>query len=92
MAAADLGSLLAAVHAQPAVVLTPVMAFGMPATGTERLVGASDKVQPAWFTVKVRPAIVSVPIRALVLSKFGATVKVAWPFPLPLGFDVSVIH
>ena len=61
------GSLLAAVQAQPAGALTPAMAFGMPATGTERLVGASDKVQPAWVTVKVRPAIVSVPIRALVL-------------------------
>ena len=86
------GSSLAAVQAQPAVALTPVEAFGMPATGTERLPGASDKVQPAWFTVKVRPAIVSVPIRVLVLSKFEATVKATWPLPLPLGFDVIAIH
>src|SRR6185295_8376430 len=68
-------SLLAAVQAQPAVALTPVTAFEIPATGTERLVGASDRVQPAWVTVKIRPAIDSVPIRALVLSKFGATEK-----------------
>ena len=85
-------SLLAAVQVQPAGALTPAIAFGMPATGTERLVGDSDKVQPAWVTVKVRPAIVSVPIRALVLLTFAATVKATWPLPVPLGPDVMAIH
>jgi hypothetical protein len=33
----------------------------------------SEYVQPAWFTVKVRPAMVNVPVRALVLSAFEAT-------------------
>jgi hypothetical protein len=86
------GSLLAAVQVQPAGALTPAPALGMPATATERLVGASDKVQPAWVTVKVRPAIVSVPLRALALLMFAVTVKATWPLPVPLGFDVMAIH
>ena len=69
------GSLLAVVQGQPAGALTPVTAFGTPATTTVRLLGASEKVQPAWVTVRVRPAIVSVPIRALVLATFATTEK-----------------
>jgi hypothetical protein len=37
--------------------------------------GVSEYVQPAWVTVKVRPAMVIVPVRALVLSTFEATEK-----------------
>ena len=69
------GSLLAAVQAQPAGELTPVTALAMPPTGTERLVGASEYVQAAWVTVKVRPAMVSVPVRVAALATFEATLK-----------------
>ena len=61
------GSLLAAVQGQPAGALTAVAALGMPVTATERLVGRTAYVQPAWLTVKVRPAMVSVPVRARAL-------------------------
>jgi hypothetical protein len=63
-----------------------------PPAGTERLVGPSEYVQPAWVTVKVRPAMVIVPVRAVALAKFEATEKATWALPLPLGLDVRVIH
>jgi hypothetical protein len=38
-------------------------------------VAPSEYVQAAWVTVKVRPAMVSVPVRALVLATFEVTEK-----------------
>ncbi len=42
-------------------------------------------------TVNVRPAIVSVPVR-VELPVLGATLKLTFPFPLPLAPEVTVIH
>lgn len=44
----------------------------------------------AWLTVKVRPAMVSVPVRAAPL--FAATVKPTDPFPEPLAPEVMLSH
>lgn len=51
----------------------------------------SENAQPCpWFTVKVRPAIVSVPERP---GPFvDATVKATVPFPVPLPPEVIEIH
>jgi hypothetical protein len=50
-----------------------------------------EKVQGAFcVTVKVRPAIVNVPVRAFPL--FAATVNWTVPLPLPLAPDVTVIQ
>jgi hypothetical protein len=68
-------TLLTIVQAHPAGAPTPMDALWMPLAGTDRPVPPSEYVQPAWFTVKVRPAMVSVPVRALVLSTFDATEK-----------------
>ena len=44
----------------------------------------------SWLTVKVTPAIVIVPCR--VEPAFAATLKLTFPFPLPLEPDVIRIH
>ena len=49
-----------------------------------------DGAGAAWFTVKVCPAIVSVPLRALPV--LAATLKPTVPFPLPLVPEVIVSH
>ena len=85
-------SLRAAVQPQPAGALTRATAFPTPPTGTERLVGPSEYVQPAWVTVKVRPAMVSVPVRVAALATFEATLKATCALPLPLVLDVMAIH
>ena len=61
-------ALLAAVHEQPAVVLTATLALP-PLAGNAWLVGEIEYVQvaAAWVTVKVCPAMVSVPVRELVV-------------------------
>ena len=55
---------LAAVHAQPAGVVTRTLA-APPPLGNGALVGAIAKVHaaPLWVTVNVLPAIVIVPVR-----------------------------
>jgi hypothetical protein len=65
--------LLTAVHVQPAGDVTDVEPVPPPAT-TDCDVGASANVQPtpAWVTVKVWPAAVSVPTRCSELA-FAAT-------------------
>jgi hypothetical protein len=45
---------------------------------------------PAWFTVNVRPAIVSVPVRGG--PWFDVTLKTTWPLPVPLDPHVMAIH
>ena len=84
--------MLAAVQAQPAGALTPATAPATPPAGTERLVGDTESVQPAWVTVKVRPAMVIVPVRGVALPKLGATEKTTSPLPLPVWPDVMVIQ
>lgn len=58
---------LAAVHAQPLTVVIPTVADAAVAPSVA-LTGDSAKVhvRPCWVTVRVRPAIVSVPDRWLV--------------------------
>jgi hypothetical protein len=51
----------------------------------------SENAHPCpWFTVNVRPAIVSVPDRPAPVV--AATVKFTLPSPVPLAPDVTVIH
>ena len=66
-------SLLAAVHGQAALLAVIVRLPEPAAAEEEMLVGATVNVQPlAWLTVKVCPAIVSVPERATLV--FAPTV------------------
>jgi hypothetical protein len=64
-----------------------------PADVSVRLVGVSvyEHVFAACVTVKVRPAIVNVPVRCKAVE-FGATVKFTAPLPVPLLPPVTVIH
>jgi hypothetical protein len=84
-------ALLAAVHTHPApavTVLLPVPA----AAENARLVGEIEYAHaPACVTLKVVPAIVSVPDR-FVVAVFAATLNDAVPLPVPLAPPVTVIH
>ena len=84
------GLLLVAVHVQPPAVVTVVLLTLAGAPGVS-VAGDTAKVQgtPAWVTVTVWPATVSVPVRAAV-PVFAAIEKVTLPFPLPLAPDVIV--
>jgi hypothetical protein len=79
------GALLLAVQAHPAGALTAVDPVA-PFAAIEVLTGVSVNVQPsaAWLTVKVWPAIVSVPCRVCV-TPFAAAANVTVPLPLPLA-------
>ena len=82
----------AALHAQPAVTVTPTEP-GPPAAATEMPPDARDAEQaldPAWFTVKTTPAMRTVPERALPV--FAATLKPVAPDPTPFGPLTTVIQ
>ena len=82
-------ALLAAVQAHPAVVDTAIEVPAPPAALNDCATGSIEYEQlAAWFSVKVWPAIVSVPVRAL--PEFDATLKVTVPLPVPLLPDVIV--
>ena len=84
------GVLSEAVHAHPGSVRTSNSTCA-PAAGTFALVGTSVNVQPCpWFTVNVRPAIVSDPERdgPVVDAAVNRTV----PFPVPLSPEEIVSH
>jgi hypothetical protein len=85
-------SLLTAVHAHSATVVTAVEPVP-PAAAIDWLVGTSVYVQDAaaWFTENVCPAIVSVPVRAVVFG-FAAALNATVPLPLPLAPLVTVSH
>src|SRR5439155_1028563 len=84
-------ALLATVHAHPLVVVTVVLPVP-PAATTLCDVGDRLKLQlPACDTVKVCPAIVSVPVRELV-PVLAATVKATLPLPVWLLPPVKVIE
>jgi hypothetical protein len=99
-------ALLAAVHAQPAVVETLTVPL-LPPVGALALVGEIEYehatgggdgggglgggvLLAACITVNVRPAIVSVPLRAA--PPLTATVNVTVPLPVLVAPDVTVIH
>jgi hypothetical protein len=83
-------ALLDADHPQPPAVRTS-KAPAPPPAGLEAEAADSENVQPCpWLTVKVRPAIVSVPERDGPVV--DATVKLTVPFPVPLAPDAIVIH
>ena len=86
------GALEVAVHVQPADVLT--LNDAVSATPfMVRLLGERLKLQlPAvCVTVKVRPAMVSVPVREDVVE-LAWTLKPALPLPVPLAPDVTVMN
>jgi hypothetical protein len=65
-----------------------------PPAPTSQLGGVTEYEQatpPAWVTVTVWPAMVSVPVRGL-LAGFSAIAKVTVPGPLPLLPAVMVSH
>ena len=83
--------LLTPVHAHPAGAVTAVDPVPPPAT-TDWLVGAAHRCSAAaWVTVNVWPAIVSVPVRALVFG-LAAALNATVPVPLPLAPLVTVNH
>jgi hypothetical protein len=83
-------SLLTAVHEQPAVVVTCTVGPFPPPAFIDALDGLMEYEQPAWFTVSVWPAIVSVPARAA--PALAPAVNATEPFPLPVAPDVTEIH
>jgi hypothetical protein len=84
-------ALLEPVHAQPLVVVTPVV-NGPPAAGADCAVDDSVKLQvPLCVTVSVFPAIVSVPVRGTVVV-LAVTLYETVPLPVPLLPPVTVIH
>ncbi len=80
-------ALLVAVHVQPIVVVTlalfePAVAGGLSEVGeTVNVQGAGA---PAWITVTVWPAMVSVPVREAVTG-LAAIENATVPLPLPLA-------
>ena len=83
---------LVAVHAQPSVASTSTLLFPPPFLKS-LLFRESSKLHTrrSCDTVNVRPAMVSVPVR-VELPVLGATLKLTFPFPLPLAPEVTVIH
>jgi hypothetical protein len=76
-------ALLAAVHAQPAAVVTPTVPEP-PSPGTLVLVAERAYEQPpGWLTVKVWPAAVIVPV--LAGPGFAAAVNRTVPLPAPVA-------
>jgi hypothetical protein len=88
-------AVLTAVHAHELAALTLTEPVA-PDAGAELLGGsivyvhAGTATTSACVTVNVRPAIVSVPVRAV--PALAATVNVIDPLPLPLALEVTVIH
>jgi hypothetical protein len=84
-------ALLVAVQPQLPPAVTVTVPVPVPAP-TETPVGAMLKVQaPACVTVKVRPAMVTVPVREAV-DALAATLYPTTPPPVPLAPLVIVIH
>ena len=84
---------LADVHVQPACDVTVMVPLTRPFEPTTTDSGVTVNVQaaPACVTVKVLPAIVSVPVR-LVVALFAATLKVTVPPPDPDAPAVIASH
>ncbi len=87
-------ALLVAVQLQPVAVVTVLLLELAPAPGVSDA-GETAKLQgdgaPAWVTVTVCPAMVSVPVRGDV-AVLAAIENATAPFPLPLAPDVMVSH
>lgn len=84
------GALLAALHAQSAVV-EMLTVCGPPAAGAVSVSGATVALQPlSCETVNVWPAAVIVPLR--LAPEFGAAANCTDPGPFPLAPDVTLIH
>jgi hypothetical protein len=85
-------ALLPALQEQPVATVTPLLPVP-PAAVNDWVVGEMDGLQPAanCVTVKVVPAIVSVPVR-LEATVFAATLNVTGPLPDPVAPPVTVIH
>jgi hypothetical protein len=85
-------ALLTAVQSQPAPAVTVALPVVAPAAAFCD-VGFTLKLQgaPLCVTVRVRPAIVSVPVRASV-EEFAAIEKAVVPLPLPLPPAVTLIQ
>jgi hypothetical protein len=85
-------ALVVAVHAHPVPTDTEIGVPVPPAAPMETVVGVTEKeqVMPAWFTVTVWFATVSVPVRAAAV--FTAALIDTVPFPLPLAPAVIDNH
>jgi hypothetical protein len=83
---------LVAVQAQPARLVTDTLAAWPPASALVD-VGVIEYVQAAaaWFTLKVCPAMLSVPVREVV-AVFALAEKLTVPLPLPEAPAVIVSH
>jgi hypothetical protein len=79
----QLGALLVTIHRQPTPAVTETVPLADPAPGLAP-VAEREKLPepPAWVTVKVCPAIVSVPTRELQLV-LAETLQVTEPLPTP---------
>lgn len=84
--------LLTAVHAHPAGAVTDTVAVPPP-EGMPCVVGAMvvEQLMPAWDTVKVLPATVTVPVRDAI-EVFAAALIVTEPLPDPDAPAVTVNH
>ena len=86
-------ALLVAVHAQPLAAVTvtvPVIPADVTLADAWEIVGA-QVAAPAWVTVNVEPAIVSVPVR-LVVPVLAAMLNVTVPDPELDAPLLTVIH
>jgi hypothetical protein len=85
-------ALLAAVHEQPAVVVTATVPEP-PAAAKDWLAGEilNAQLAPACVTVNVLPATVNVPVRGVV-AVVAAAVKLTDPLPVPLAPALIVSH
>lgn len=83
-------ALLPAVQGQALPVATVRLPVA-PAAATDWLAGASVKPHAAWLTVKVAPAIVSVPV-LVVPRLLGVALNPTPPIPVPVAPDVTVSH
>ncbi len=85
-------ALLVAVQLQPVVVVTLALLELAAAVGFSEIgetVNEQGGAAPAWVTVTVWPAMVSVPVRGDV-AVLAAIEKATAPFPLPLAPEVMV--
>lgn len=85
-------ALLAAIHAHPLPAVTVTGPAAPALAATDSVVGFTkyEHGAAAWFTVTVRPPMVSVPVRAA--SLLAATANVTVPLPLPLVPEAIDIH
>ena len=85
-------SLRRAAFAFAATLIAQVSLADEPAAGTDRLDGVTVKAHtPAWVTLKLFPAMVTVAVRGDV-AVFALTVRLTVPLPDPEAPEATTIH